>query len=119
MAGGTRFTPEEKYAIFLEAAAKSQPVGEILQRHGLRPGELSRIREAVRRGAVAELSKGPGRPKEDPEKRALRDELARVEAALKEMSIRAVLPDGLGAAYCRQRPHGPTPGSKAGGRAPA
>jgi transposase-like protein len=119
MAGGTRFTPEEKYAIFLEAAAKSQPVGEILQRHGLRPGELSRIREAVRRGAVAELSKRPGRPKEDPEKRALRDELARVEAALKEMSIRVVLPDGPGAAYCRQRPHGPTPGSKAGGQTSA
>ena len=111
MTGGTRFTPEEKYAIFLEAAAKTQPVNEILQRHGLRPGELSRIREAVRRGAVAELSKGPGRPKEDPEKRALRDELARVEAALKEMSIRAVLPEGLAPGFYRPRPHGATTGS--------
>ena len=73
----------------------------------------------MRRGAVAELSKGPGRPKEDPEKRALRDELARVEAALKEMSIRVVLPDGLGPGFCRQRPHGATPGSKVGGQPPA
>jgi transposase-like protein len=119
MAGGSRFTPEEKYAIFLEAAAKGEPIGEILQRHGLRPGELSRIREAVRRGAVAELSRGPGRPKEDPEKRALRDELARVEAALKEMSIRVVLPDGPRPAFCRQRPHGATPGSRAGGQTSA
>src|SRR5260370_35047200 len=103
MAGGTRFTPEEKYAIFLEAAAKSQPIGEILQRHGLRPGELSRIREAVRRGAVAELSRRPGRPKEDPEKRALRDQLNRGEAALKALSSRRVLPHCPRPALRRQR----------------
>ena len=94
--GRPRRTPEEKYAIFLEAAAKDVPVAEVLRRHGLRSAELSRIREAVHRGALAELAKGPGRPREDAEKRALRDELARVEAALKEMSIRAVLHQGFG-----------------------
>jgi hypothetical protein len=45
----------------------------------------------VRRGALAELSRGPGRPKEDPERRRLREELARMEAALKEISIKVTL----------------------------
>ena len=94
--GGKRRSAEEKFTIFLEAAAKDQPVVEVLRRHGLHATELTRIREAVRRGALAELGKGPGRPKEDPEKRALREELARVEAALKEMSIRVVLQEGKG-----------------------
>lgn len=50
----------------------------------------------MRRGALAELSRGPGRPKEDPQRRRLREELHRVEAALKEMSIKVTLLEGKG-----------------------
>ncbi|MGH8935339.1 MAG: hypothetical protein ACRDXD_03570 [Acidimicrobiia bacterium] len=91
-----RRSAEEKWQVFLEAAAKDQPTVEVLGRHGLLPTDLARIREAVRRGALAELSKGPGRAREDAEQRRLRQELLRVEAALKEMSIKVTLLEGKG-----------------------
>ncbi len=91
---GRRRSAEEKWQVFLEAAAKDQPTVEVLRRHGLHATDLTRIREAVRRGALVELSRGRGRPKEDPERRRLREELHRVEAALKEMSIKVTLLEG-------------------------
>ena len=65
---GRRRTAEEKWQAFLEAAAKDQPTVEVLRRHGLHATDLTRIREAVRRGALVELSRTQGRPKEDPER---------------------------------------------------
>ena len=91
-----RRSAEEKWQVFMEAAAKDQPTVEVLRRHGLHATDLTRIREAVHRGALTELSRGRGRPKEDPERRRLREELARVEAALKEMSIKVTLLEGKG-----------------------
>jgi hypothetical protein len=69
-------------------------VGEALTQPVKHATDLTRIREAVRRGALAELSRGPGRPKEDPERRCLREQLYRVKAALKEMSIKVTLLEG-------------------------
>ncbi len=72
---GRRRSAEEKWQVFLETAARDQPTVEVLRRHGLHATDLTRIREAVRRGELTELSRGRGRPKEDPERRRLREEL--------------------------------------------
>jgi hypothetical protein len=71
-----RRSAEETWQVFLEAAVKDQPTVEVLRRHGLHATDFTRIREAVRRGALTEASRTQGPPKEDPERHRLREELS-------------------------------------------
>lgn len=85
-----RLSAQERWTI-QEAAAKDAKVGEVLRRWGIDSSQLARIRDQVRTGALAELNKGPGRKPKDQEKEQLRQELARVEEAFKEVSIENAL----------------------------
>lgn len=86
-----RLKPEDKWQIFLEAAAKNAKVAEVLRRWGIDSSQLTRIREQVRSGALAELGKGPGRKPKDQEKEVLKQDLERIEKAFKEVSIENTL----------------------------
>lgn len=86
-----RLSAQDKWTVFQEAAAKDAKVGEVLRRWGIDSSQLSRIREQVRSGALQELNKGPGRKPKDAEKEQLRQDLARVEEAFKEVSIENTL----------------------------
>jgi hypothetical protein len=63
----------------------------VLRRWGIDSSQLARIRDQVRTGALAELNTGPGRKPKDQEKEQLRQELARIEEAFKEVSIENTL----------------------------
>lgn len=86
-----RLSAQDRWTIYQEAAAKDAKVGEVLRRWGIDSSQLARIREQVRTGALAELNKSPGRKPKDQEKEQLRQELARVEEAFKEVSIENAL----------------------------
>lgn len=86
-----RLSAQDKWTIFQEASAKDVKVGEVLRRWGIDSSQLARIREQVRTGALTELNKAPGRRPKDLEKEHLREELARLEEAFKEVSIENTL----------------------------
>jgi transposase-like protein len=82
-----KFSPEDKYQIFLEAGRGDVPVAAVLRKWGIYSSDLARIREQVRRGALEVLARGNGKMKEDPRIAQLKGEKARVEEALKELAI--------------------------------
>ena len=87
-------TPEEKYRIFLETQRGDVSVATVLRKWGIHSSDLPRIRTQVRLGALESLARGnrAGRPpKESPEVTALKAEMTRVEAALKELAIENTL----------------------------
>ncbi|MGQ0679632.1 MAG: transposase [Actinomycetota bacterium] len=86
-----RLSPQDRWTIYQEAAAKDTKVGDVLRRWGIDSSQLARIREQVRTGALTELAKGPGRKPKDQEKEQLRQDLARLEEAFKEVSIENTL----------------------------
>lgn len=86
-----RLTAEEKLLIVEEAASKEVPDVEVCRRWGIEPWDLRRFREQARRGALAELRRRPGRPAEDAKVKELKEELARTDKALKELSIENTL----------------------------
>jgi transposase-like protein len=82
-----KFSPEEKFQIFLEAGRGDVPVAAVLRKWGIYSSDLVRIREQVRRGALEVLARGNGKMKEDPRIAQLKGEKDRVEEALKELAI--------------------------------
>lgn len=58
-----KFTPQEKWQVFLETSAKNAPIGEILRRCGLHSSELTKIRRQVETGALKELRANRNRKK--------------------------------------------------------
>ncbi len=50
-----KFSPQDKWQIFLETSIKDAPVGEILRRYEIYSSELTRIRRQVETGALKEL----------------------------------------------------------------
>lgn len=82
---------EEKYQLFLESLAGTRPTGQLLNERGFSSAELSRIRAAVRRGALVELSRGRGRPRKDNRLKAVAAEVERLNNELAEMALRVKL----------------------------
>lgn len=82
---------EEKYRLFLESLAGRRPTGELLAEWGFSSAELSRIRAAVRRGALVELSRGRGRPRKDKRLKAVAAEIERLNSELSEMALQVQL----------------------------
>lgn len=82
---------EAKYELFLESLAGRKPTGELLSEAGFSSAELSRIRAAVRRGAMVELSRGRGRPRKDQRLRAASQELRKIQTELNEMALHVKL----------------------------
>jgi len=81
---------EKKYQIFLEAQRGSGPVAEILRREGLYATDLTRIRLAVKEGAIERLQAKPGRRKKSVEAdayQALKKELEDKERALADLTV--------------------------------
>ena len=85
-----KLSAEEKWQIFLETTAPGAPVGEILRKHGLYPGELTKIRKQVEDGAKKELGRNKYLKKRQEvsytEHEKLKEELGAKEKALAEMS---------------------------------
>ena len=86
-----RLSAEDKYQIFLEASRGDVPVAAVLRKWGIYSSDLSRIRELVRKGALACLCRSNGRVKEDPQVIRLEAEKARLEEAVKELAIENTL----------------------------
>lgn len=86
-----RLSPEEKLRIVEEAASKEVTDVEVCRRWGIEPWDLRRFRDQVRRGALAALAKGRGRPPEDRKVKELQADLVRTERALKELAIENTL----------------------------
>lgn len=84
-------TAEEKLRIVEEASSKATSDVEVCRRWGIEIWDLKRFRDQVRRGALSELSKKPGRPKQDERILELRADLERTEKALKELAIENTL----------------------------
>jgi transposase-like protein len=84
-----RYSPEEKWRIFIETSAPGAQVGEILRKYGMYPAELSKIRQQVEKGAKAELGRNKYRKKplyvDYDEHQKIKVELAAKEKALAEM----------------------------------
>jgi hypothetical protein len=58
---------------------------------GITPWQLRAIREWVKEGAKDALTRGPGRPRRDPELTELEHEVDRTSKALKELAIENTL----------------------------
>ncbi len=86
-----RLTAEQKWQVFLEASRKNTADAQVCRRWGITPWQLRAIRERVRQGATDALSRGPGRPRRDPEIVELEAEVDRTSAALKELAIENTL----------------------------
>jgi len=82
-----RLSAEDRYQIFLEASRGDLPVATVLRKWGIYSSDLARIRELVRKGALACLHRGNGKVKEDPQVSRLEAEKARLEEAVKELAI--------------------------------
>ena len=84
-----KYNTEEKWRIFIETSVPEAPIGEILRRYGLYPGELVKIRQQVEKGAKEELGRNKYRKKplhvDYDEYQKLKEELAAKEKALAEM----------------------------------
>ncbi len=81
---------EKKFQIFLEAQRGTGTVAELLRREGLYATDLTRIRTAVKEGAIERLQAKPGRRKKVVEVdayQALKKELEDKERALADLSV--------------------------------
>lgn len=56
-AGRKKLSVEEKWRIYQETSVKDAPIGEILRKYGMYPGELGKIRQQVESGAKNELGR--------------------------------------------------------------
>jgi transposase-like protein len=63
----------------------------VCRRWGITPWQLRAIRERVKEGAKDALSRGPGRPRRDPQITELKVEVERTSKALKELAIENTL----------------------------
>jgi transposase-like protein len=84
-----KYTAEEKWRIFIETSAPGSPVGEILRKYGLYPGDLTKIRQQVEKGAKEELGRNKYRKiplhVDYEEHQKIKEELTAKEKALAEM----------------------------------
>ncbi|MFH1666495.1 MAG: hypothetical protein ABIA17_02860, partial [Elusimicrobiota bacterium] len=55
--GRKKLSVEEKWRIYQETSVKDAPIGEILRKYGMYPGELAKIRQQVESGAKNELGR--------------------------------------------------------------
>ncbi len=86
-----RLTPEQKWQVFLEASRKNTSDAAVCRRWGITPWQLRAIRERAKDGAKEAFSRGPGRPRRDPEITELEAEVERTSKALKELAIENTL----------------------------
>ena len=88
-AGLKKYSAEEKWRIFIETSAPGAAVGEILRRYGLYPGDLTKIRQQVEKGAKEELSRNKYRKRplhvDLDEHLKVKAELTTTKEALAEM----------------------------------
>lgn len=61
--GRVKHTPEELYQIYQECNVPGTPVKLVLQRHGMRPWELSVLRKRAREALLSAFASPPGRRK--------------------------------------------------------
>ena len=91
----TRWTPEEKVRVVMDATAAGEAgLGALLRREGLHEADLERLREEVLEAAAKGFEAGRrkrGLSAEEKENRALRKELNRKEKALAEAAALLVL----------------------------
>lgn len=91
----TRWTPEEKVRVVMEATAAGEAgLGALLRREGLHEADLERFREEVLEAAARGFEAGrrkKGLSPQEKENRALRKELTRKEKALAEAAALLVL----------------------------
>ena len=81
---------EKKFQIYLETQRGDGTIAEILRREGLYATDLTRIRTAVKEGAIERLQAKPGRRKKVVEVdayEALKKELEDKERALADLSV--------------------------------
>lgn len=81
---------EKKFQIYLEAQRGDGTISEILRREGLYATDLTRIRQAVKDGAIERLQAKPGRRKKIVDADAydaLKKELEDKERALADLSV--------------------------------
>ena len=86
-----RLTPEQKWQVFLEGSRKNTSDAEVCRRWGITPWQLRAIRDRAKEGAKDAFSRGPGRPRKDPEVSQLEAEVERTSRALKELAIENTL----------------------------
>jgi transposase-like protein len=82
-------SPEEKYAIFLEATRREIPVAQVLRKWGIHSSDLKRIRETVQAGALREFATRKSRKPmvSASEVDRLEREKARLEQTIIEQSV--------------------------------
>lgn len=87
--GKRKLGVEEMWRIYLECSAPGAQIGEILRKYGMYPGELTKIRQRVEKGAKEELGRNRYRKKPLPvdyhEHEKIKADLAAKERALAEM----------------------------------
>jgi hypothetical protein len=88
----SEWTPDEKFAAVMEAAAVSEAeLGEWIRRKGLREADLVAFREEVREAAVAGMGAKRSTSPDAKRVKELERELKRKEAALAETAALLVL----------------------------
>ncbi|MCK5326987.1 MAG: transposase [Candidatus Latescibacteria bacterium] len=82
-------SPEQKYAIFMEASRRDVPVGEVLRKWGIHSSDLRRIRQTVETGALQEFAARKSRKPmvHASEVERLEREKARLEQTIIEQSV--------------------------------
>ena len=87
--GRKKYSAEERWRIFVETSVPGAQVGEILRKYGLYPGDLTKIRQQVEKGAKEELGRNKYRKKplhvDFEEHQKVKAELTTTKEALAEM----------------------------------
>jgi transposase-like protein len=87
--GRKKYSPEERWRIFIETSVPGAQVGEILRKYGLYPGDLTKIRQQVEKGAKEELGRNKYRKiplhVDFEEHQKVKAELTTTKEALAEM----------------------------------
>ena len=95
-----RFTPQEKYQVWLEVASGGARQREVADRWGIDRSTVTHICKLAKDGALGKLaSSRPGRPGKSPQEAALADaeaEIARLREALAEQAVELHLYRGKG-----------------------
>ena len=90
-----RFSPEEKYQIFLESGRGDIPIVEVLRKHGIHSSDLKRIRDTVQEGALKEFVLRKSRKKDSTVSKeaylTLKAEYDKLQDTIVEQSVELAL----------------------------
>ena len=84
--GRRNWSAEEKLKIIEEARQSGHSVSEVCRRHKIAPGQFYAWEKQAKSAAIDGLRKTAKAKREDPEKQALKAELARMQAVIAEIS---------------------------------